>query len=548
MYHNIRIRNRAEVCTIDIEGTIGVPEAWQFDDPAERVATYEAFCDAVRRIGAVEAADVVVNIRSTGGDVNDALLIYEALASLPARITTRCYGYTASAATLVAQAASEGCREISANALYLIHNAVCATEGNAEELAARLDLLRQTDRRLAALYAARAGRPEAEFVALMAENNGSGRWLAPAEAVAAGLADRVIGGAAGEPDVQEASAVEARRAENGLVAGQGCAAVQRSGLRAGKRTAAGREADVRMRSEPETAESVLPAAGRESVSAEHPGVRSAAWPVAADREASGEACPERSSPKSGAVAAEPKRAGGDVSGARSTPAAAEGGPVADRESDVKGRSEIRSGERGSASDGTCVARKSSAPGAAPGRTGSGESGTPDCGRTPICSPAAENDPAGKREPAVRTSFLGGFLRRWRERLRRTDSGAGARAGLRGGSPDDPGAGLCVDRRGGFRAGSAADVSVAIGSADRSADAPQARTSAGLPDPGEDRDILHFDDDAVLRTARSLVAAREGQKGVGPTRVAPREDPSVRETFRTPNERAYACDAKRFAKF
>ena len=127
MYHNIRIRNRAEVCTIDIEGTIGVPEAWQFDDPAERVATYEAFCDAVRRIGAVEAADVVVNIRSTGGDVNDALLIYEALASLPARITTRCYGYTASAATLVAQAASEGCREISANALYLIHNAVCAT-------------------------------------------------------------------------------------------------------------------------------------------------------------------------------------------------------------------------------------------------------------------------------------------------------------------------------------------------------------------------------------------------------------------------------------
>ena len=104
MYHNIRIRNRAEVCTIDIEGTIGVPEAWQFDDPAERVATYEAFCDAVRRIGAVEAADVVVNIRSTGGDVNDALLIHDALRQLPARVTTRGYGDTASAATIIAQA------------------------------------------------------------------------------------------------------------------------------------------------------------------------------------------------------------------------------------------------------------------------------------------------------------------------------------------------------------------------------------------------------------------------------------------------------------
>ena len=34
------------------------------------------------------------------------------------------YGYTASAATVIAQAASEGCREISAHALYLIHNSI----------------------------------------------------------------------------------------------------------------------------------------------------------------------------------------------------------------------------------------------------------------------------------------------------------------------------------------------------------------------------------------------------------------------------------------
>ena len=32
----------------------------------------------------------------------------------------------------------------------------------------------------------------AEFEALMAENNGNGRWLAPEEAVAAGLADKVV--------------------------------------------------------------------------------------------------------------------------------------------------------------------------------------------------------------------------------------------------------------------------------------------------------------------------------------------------------------------
>lgn len=192
MKSEIQINNTAEACHIDIEGTIGIPEEWQFEEPETRVATYEKFRDAVRRIGAIEAGEIVVNIRSTGGDVNDALLIHDALRQTGARITTRCYGYTASAATIIAQAASEGCREISANALYLIHTAVCATEGNAAELAGKMELLRRTDERIAGIYAARSGRPAAEFETLMGENNGSGRWLSPEEAVGAGLADTVI--------------------------------------------------------------------------------------------------------------------------------------------------------------------------------------------------------------------------------------------------------------------------------------------------------------------------------------------------------------------
>ena len=192
MKSEIQINNTAGECHIDIEGTIGVAEEWQFDEPEERVATYERFREAVRRIGAVEAQRIVVNIRSTGGDVNDALLILDALRQLPARIVTRCYGYTASAATNIAQAASEGAREISENALYLIHNAICATEGNASEIASEIELLDQTHARIAAVYAARSGRPAEEFEALMSENNGNGRWLSPEEAIAAGLADRVI--------------------------------------------------------------------------------------------------------------------------------------------------------------------------------------------------------------------------------------------------------------------------------------------------------------------------------------------------------------------
>ena len=192
MQTKITIRNEAQTCYIDIEGTIGVPEESQFEDATSRVATFEAFRREVKRITEVKASSIVVNIRSTGGDVNDALLIYDALRALDAHITTRCYGYTASAATIIAQAADEGSREISANALYLIHNSTCAIEGNSTSLEARTELLRKTDEQLARLYALHSGKDESFFAELMAENNGEGRWLSAEETIEAGLADAII--------------------------------------------------------------------------------------------------------------------------------------------------------------------------------------------------------------------------------------------------------------------------------------------------------------------------------------------------------------------
>ena len=212
----IKIRNEAECATIDIEGTIGLSEEWQFDNPESRVATYERFRECVAKIADISSAHIVVNIRSTGGDVNDALLIYEALRATGAHITTRCYGYTASAATIVAQAASEGCREIAPSSLYLIHNSLCSTEGNAEELQAEVDMLRQTDRRLAAIYAERSGRAVEEIEALMSVNGGRGRWLSPDEAIAEGLVDRLIPSAQ-EPVTEEGFGEKAKRGVQALL-------------------------------------------------------------------------------------------------------------------------------------------------------------------------------------------------------------------------------------------------------------------------------------------------------------------------------------------
>ena len=186
MNQTLKISGSATVATIDIEGTIGQQES------SDAVTTYQALKQRLEQIEAIEAPMVVVNIRSVGGDVADALLIYEALLTLDAHITTRCYGYTASAATIIAQAASEGCREIASSALYLIHNSSCVAEGNAADLQLHAELLSKTDERIAAIYAASSGRDAAYYAELMARNGGNGVWLSPEQAQEAGLVDVVV--------------------------------------------------------------------------------------------------------------------------------------------------------------------------------------------------------------------------------------------------------------------------------------------------------------------------------------------------------------------
>ena len=206
----LKIKNEADCAIIDIEGTIGVPEECQFGDHESYVATYERFKESVSRIADVENSQIRVNIRSTGGSVNDALLIYEALRATGAKVITCCYGYTASAATIVAQAATPGCRLIAPTSLYLVHNSIAAIEGIVDELRAEVEMLQKTDERIAAIYASHSGRNIEEMAALMAENGGRGRWLSPDEAIAEGLVDRLIPSVT-EPATEESLGEKTKR-------------------------------------------------------------------------------------------------------------------------------------------------------------------------------------------------------------------------------------------------------------------------------------------------------------------------------------------------
>lgn len=183
-------RSAGGTVVIDIEGVIGVSEEWQFDPDDTRVATYNKFRMAVDSIRAIRAETVKVNIRSQGGSVEDALLIYEALCSLEAPVETVCHGYVASAATIIAQAGD--IRRVSTGTLYLVHRATMVVEGNSQEILHASTLLGKTDERIAQIYADRSGLSVDEFRELMSRDAGRGEWLTPEEVVRAGLADEVI--------------------------------------------------------------------------------------------------------------------------------------------------------------------------------------------------------------------------------------------------------------------------------------------------------------------------------------------------------------------
>lgn len=191
-----KITLSAQIVAIDIDGVIGVAEEEQFGVVDHRVATYARFQQALQEVKECGADKLVLNIRSTGGDVADALLIYEAVKELGIPVITRSYGYVASAATIIAQAASKGAREISANSLYLIHCCESSIEGNAHQLSATKELLDKSDQRIAEIYATTAGKSVESFRDLMNENGGRGRWLSPEEALDAGLADVIIASSA----------------------------------------------------------------------------------------------------------------------------------------------------------------------------------------------------------------------------------------------------------------------------------------------------------------------------------------------------------------
>lgn len=152
----------------------------------------EGFARALRGM----SGQVHLRINSPGGDVFAGIGVAQLMREYDGEIVAHVDGYAASAASIVAIAASKVV--MAPASMMMIHKAWTWGIGNADDLMATAELLEKIDGQLAASYAARGSKDAAAFTTMIAAET----WLTPQEAIDCGLADEM----AGDKDKTEANA------------------------------------------------------------------------------------------------------------------------------------------------------------------------------------------------------------------------------------------------------------------------------------------------------------------------------------------------------
>lgn len=130
---------------------------------------------------------VTLRINSPGGSVFGAQAMVAAMRAHGEPITAQIDSLAASAASVIAAECAECV--MSPGSMLMIHKAWGMTIGNADDHAQVGGLLAKIDGQIAATYARRAGDDDADkYLQMMAAET----WFDAGEAVAAGLADRLI--------------------------------------------------------------------------------------------------------------------------------------------------------------------------------------------------------------------------------------------------------------------------------------------------------------------------------------------------------------------
>lgn len=144
--------------------------------------------ELVMAINEISADNINVRINSPGGSVFDSIAIYNALIKNPANVTTYVDSLAASAASIIAMAGDE--IVMMPGSQMMIHDALGMEFGNENDMRAMADFLGKQSDNIASIYQARVNDDSSlsDWRNLMLAET----WMFAAEAVEAGLADRVF--------------------------------------------------------------------------------------------------------------------------------------------------------------------------------------------------------------------------------------------------------------------------------------------------------------------------------------------------------------------
>jgi ATP-dependent protease ClpP protease subunit len=165
----------------------GAGEIWLYDviDPYGGFWGISA-AEIVQALQAVGDGPVTVHINSPGGDVFEAIAIYNNFRAHKGLVTMVVEGVAASAASVVMAAGNRV--EVAPNAQVMIHDGWGYVDGNQEKVHKYGDLLDRTSQNMAGMYAAKGGgEPDAWRALMQAET----WYVGGDEIVATGLADAV---------------------------------------------------------------------------------------------------------------------------------------------------------------------------------------------------------------------------------------------------------------------------------------------------------------------------------------------------------------------
>lgn len=173
-----------------VQASATAAEVWIYDEIGDWGVTA---LDFVAELRAIHAPALTVHINSPGGSIFDGFAIYNALLNHPARVMTRVEGVAASAASFIAQAGDEIVADEASS--MMVHGGSGVVVGKAADMREMADLLDKLDGQMAAIYAQRTERPAAEWLEQMPLDT----WYTSAEALAAGLVDRIESGRPAAP-------------------------------------------------------------------------------------------------------------------------------------------------------------------------------------------------------------------------------------------------------------------------------------------------------------------------------------------------------------